>query len=1301
MSILSEIIKYNGIKSIIIIFFLSLIKNYKCGEDTNIKKINNRFPNCIELNNNNVLIIFENGIYLYNSEISEELSKTEYETDFSLGQSDLNLINLSKFDDGVVICIIKTYIYLFSPTGEYIYHSNLYNISGATYYSLIPHKIEDKNYYFAICYKKTSTELNIFYYKINISDKSINEVYVLNYIHEDSSYTFHNNIGVSCQLLSPLNSKNVLTCFYEVEGSNGASNALTASSFIIESTISRDDSIPFNYMVNDAGGLFKSAVNTDKTKVLICYSPNYNGGNCIFYNIINNTFTQDKKYFSSCQDTVKQLNVEFFTKTKEFIFSCAIGIKLTILKFDENGNAINLNVTPINTNYEFSKGNNFYCYSILFLSNNTQYSILYTTTNEYCYNEFLPETFNPSYIINTNEESNKDSETVTKTSIQESNIKSTNIQISYETVLQAKTSTHIHTSSILESEESTIINSLTITSNIENVNDYEECSSFENGNIKCLYCNEESLKIDKCIECNNNKGYYPINYNDKDDIYKQCYNEKTKLNNFYFDLKEKSFKLCYDLCNTCDNGGNGIENNCTSCIDGYILKPDTIIPTNCVIKCKYYFYYSSFGQYRCTDNGQCPLDNNLLIRPKSKCINNCSIDYSIYIYQYNSECLAICPDNTIPNEFNICEDQNINSCTLSVFNSDLNLNEIKTTNIELSASNYAKEYSYTDNHISQFNNELYSYILFKNTECIDELSLNFSTIDLGSCYNKIQSHYNITDNLIISIMNIKMDENKPVTLYEVFHPKTGNKINIENICENQNIIIKESIFNYLKSSKDFITEQNIDIFNISGSFYSDICYHFESPNGKDVPLKDRILSFYPNISLCDDGCNYKGFSLETYKTECECTVNNFVDNYLLINELPFSDTIIGDAINLIKESNILVLQCYKDLLDFNYYKYNKGTYIISSFIIIQIICTAIFLYKDLFNIKKYIYNLMENYILYVHQKNNKMIFNPPKSNKAKTSKIIIKPQKVIIQNDIIINKTNKSINCDSISKNSFSNGKKKTNIHFLSNNKNNILHTKNKFNKEKMINSRNKINNNSKNISNEDINLKEFLTTSLDDLDYDEAIERDKRNFCQKFIDLIKDEHMIVRTFVSDNIKPRSVKIVLFVLIINLYFVINALMYNEGFISEIYNSTEKENFFYFLNNSIGRLLSVSVIGIVISYFIEYFFIDEKKLKRIFLRNQKKKEIKYKTAVLIHNMNRKFKSFIVVNFLIIIFSWYYIFCFNNVYPNTSLNWIKSSIFLIIILQLISFVYIFFECVLRHISFVCESEAIFKISKILSD
>ena len=1287
--------------SIIFLFILILIKDYKCAE-TPYNSLVYKYPHGIELNNGNVLIIFETGIYVYNSELTGVIRTIEYESVFSVVENYLNFIYLSMFEDGVIISIIKTYLYIFSSIGEEIFHINLSDdLSGATYYSLTPHKIEGNNYYYSISYMDSSTKVKINYYYINISVPNNNLIDSLQYSHTDSSRNIYSNKGLTCQLMSPPGEENVLTCFYEITSSNG----IAATSFQLDNPISQS-TIQIAYQTNEMPGYFKSATTSDKTKALICYSKNGQGGNCIFYNIINNSFSEDKKYINKCTNDPRRIHVNYYSKTKEFIFSCSDGgLGLTIMKFDENGNAIDYDDSTIAPNYYFS-GSILYSYCILYLSKFSQYSLLLTSESsnsngKYCNHYLLPENFNPSNIYDINEETNSYSlNSQITTTINEQDSETTDID-NYQTQISTY---NIETDIIEESEtditenyetEISTYNSLTVltdtnsfisepTTNIEENVNYIECSTFKNSDIKCLYCNEESLKLNKCIKCNNKLGYYPIIYMDNEDKYVQCYNNKTKLNNFYFDSYSKSYKLCYELCKTCDNGGNGIENNCTSCISGLILNPDLIPPTNCVLDCNYYYYYTSFGQYRCTQNGQCPADNNLLVRPKTKCVNNCNND-TIYKYQYNSECLKICPEDTNPNELNICEDKDKNICTLSVFKSNLNLDEIKTSNIELSVSNYVKEYLYTNNHISQFDNELYSYIIFKNSECIDELSLNFSTIDLGSCYNKIQTFYNITENLIISIMNIKTSKNKPVTLYEVFEPKNGNKIDIEKICGNQTIIIKESIYNYLKLSKFLISEQNIDIFNLSGSFYTDICYHFESLNKKDAPLKDRILSFYPNISLCDDGCIYKGVDLETFKTECECTINNFLDNYSLINDL-FSDSIIGDAIDLIRETNIFVLKCYKDLTYSQYYRHNKGSYIIISLIIIQIIYTIIFLCKDLFNIKKYIFNITNNFIIFIHKIKNRALNPPMKYKNGKENKNNFH---IIKFNDNYSNKNQNNNKISIYDENSTKNNKKikkRKNNNLLNSNSNNGLNIITECNLD---------------ICKED-ELKEYLSTSLDDLEFEEAIEKDKRKFCELFIDLINDDQMIIRTFFnSDNIRPRSIKILLFTLLINLYFVTNALMYNEEFISGLYNSDEKENFFYFLNNSIYRILSVSVINIIISYLIEFYFVDEKKLKRIFSRNKKTEEIKNKIGILIKDIDKKFKIFIIISFFITIFSWYYIFCFNNVYPNTSLNWIKSTIFIIILIQLLSFVCIFLECILRYMSIRCNNELFFNVSKLLSD
>ena len=116
---------------------------------------------------------------------------------------------------------------------------------------------------------------------------------------------------------------------------------------------------------------------------------------------------------------------------------------------------------------------------------------------------------------------------------------------------------------------------------------------------------------------------------------------------------------CYEFCKTCKYGGDNTINNCTSCAFGFIFIPGLINTTNCVIKCPYFYYYTTYGQYKCSELSVCPEDYNLLIRNKEQCIEDCKKDDE-YKYQYNGECYKECPSDSSDNEDFICKDNNIN-----------------------------------------------------------------------------------------------------------------------------------------------------------------------------------------------------------------------------------------------------------------------------------------------------------------------------------------------------------------------------------------------------------------------------------------------------------------------------------------------------------------------------------------------------------------------------------------------------------------------------------------------------------------
>ena len=122
---------------------------------------------------------------------------------------------------------------------------------------------------------------------------------------------------------------------------------------------------------------------------------------------------------------------------------------------------------------------------------------------------------------------------------------------------------------------------------------------------------------------------------------------------------------------------------------------------------------------------------------------------------------------------------------------------------------------------------------------------------------------------------------------------------------------------------------------------------------------------------------------------------------------------------------------------------------------------------------------------------------------------------------------------------------------------------------------------------------------------------------------------------------------------------------------------------------------------IIGYITGFFFLEESKVKGIFKRDMDNRVIlKENINNLIDTLKTRYISFIIVVFVLLLMSCYYLLCFNYVYPKTQIEWIKSSIAIIIVIQILSVLQILLEAILRFLSFKCESEKLFKFGKLFS-
>ena len=1309
-----------------------------------------------------ILVVEKDGIYICDSSFSRIKSTLYSFTDedkiTTLSKLSTTIIKKSSYVT-LILSNYKLYI-IKTSTGILLYHSEDKLISGEEpkYVDLTYiYTPGDQTFYFTIGYISDNNYLKIKYYKLSGTySVSINSYNTLSFnsvtrIYDGVSYTFSfQNKGLSCDYLedkrsNSYNSYSYITCF--IIANNGYDDYLIPILLDDESTsISLYEayySVP-KIQVNNNKQI-KTDTSGDMITVYVCYVTEQNQGICMeFYldrSYPKGSFSSNKIIYSkTCRADTYGMKVTYIFETDEVLFSCSdLDGSLQVRIFGETNNY-----------YKYENCDDINGYSVIYSSSSSNYYItsdvtcpkgkipydilieppnhvpdvitIITTTSllTTIITEKVPETtiipekattqnIPETSIVTETLTTQKAAETTTVTEI-------ATTQKFHETTIVTEKLTTIVTSKLTESEK-TKITQLIINERTENINDCPE---------KCLECNSEK----KCTKCNKNKNYYPIElYSSSLDSSPsetiECITEETKkvnYSNYYLDNETESFKICYEKCSTCLGAGDGNNNNCKTCEPGYKLNPEYDNSTECIPKNG--LYYIKYDQITSIDSDRCPEDFSYLVEEKGKCIENCKKDPK-YKYTYEGLCYKEPPENTNDdNQDYKCED-NPNIC-VSINKKLYTLNEaITDQEIEILTFKYAEEFNYTNNHITIYENDIYKITIYKSGQCISDLGLLSKIIDFGDCYTDIKTKYQLYENTNLIVANIETkpgkEEYKKIPSYALYHPQTGVSLHYETECKGQKVTIQNNLTQELDNSKvsfgdiKLMADQGLDLFDPTCPFYNDLCTHYPDISNKDIPLKKRVLAYYPDIKLCDDYCDLTYIFLNNRTAKCECPIsqegekNKLKDNSFYKNELSTFE-------EFIYLTNINVIKCYKDLFKYKYFIKNYGGFIILGLIFVQILCTLFYCMKSRLYLKKFIFSITSKFLNFLKAKEPLKDFNQKSSiPKGTLSKISIPPRK------INKSKTEKVIKQNIPRNNNFNaNSRNVKNAIVFSNSKEKL--NSNKFTKKQRLSRAQTFKNGPINLSNTrklsleqsvsdnlmenitdefDIYIEEFLKTDPEDMDYDDALRRDKRSFCRYYLEKIQSQQILVDTFFyKEYLKPRPIKIMLFLLQIELYFFINGLFYNEEYITKIFE-LQKDSIGNKTWRFLDNLFYAFLVGVIINYVIEFFFIREKKL-RVTLKREKDNLLilKYEMIQIIKDVQTRFLSFIIISFIVSIFIWYHISCFNNVYTHMKEEWLIFSILIIVCIQIISLITSLIETILRFLSFRFKSEKLYKLSLIFS-
>ena len=298
-------------------------------------------------------------------------------------------------------------------------------------------------------------------------------------------------------------------------------------------------------------------------------------------------------------------------------------------------------------------------------------------------------------------------------------------------------------------------------------------------------------------------------------------------------------------------------------------------------------------------------------------------------------------------------------------------------------------------HITSSDNELESLKNLSNNN-------NISIIDLGECETilRMENHINDEDPLIF--LKNEISSNKPSEKnvnFEVYEPYNKTKLN-SSICDETqiNIYVPMELSKETKQLYENIKEYGYDMFNINDPFYQDICTPYDSPNGTDILLIDRIDYIYNNNeTICQSNCQFSYYFIESKYMQCNCSVKEDI-----INDEPKLDKFSSKKIyesfyDVLKYSNYDILKCYKIAFSINAIKKIFGSIIVIFYFFCYLICLSLYIFKGINPLKdqlkkgakeeKIKIKFNDKFLIY------SLLYPPFKNKKNANNKIFLKSEK--------------------------------------------------------------------------------------------------------------------------------------------------------------------------------------------------------------------------------------------------------------------------------------------------------------------
>jgi hypothetical protein len=258
---------FNKILLYFIIINLNTIINQNAIEivDTNLN-----FIHALSLKNGNIFLLHQNGVIVYNYNMTIILHN--YEHSFISSESENNLTTLIQCDDDInqyIIALINNNLHIFTSRGQFLFtilNNLLDDLSTELFfvsYSFLYYKYDGSLYYFIISYINTDKNIKVIEFTIDMNAQTYNEYktnthFIENMVSDSASSQIVNTDGFNNILAVNSLMKNVMKVNFVLSLFNIENNLKIYNEEVFDLEIIFQS----NYIV-------KSVINKDKDKYLL------------------------------------------------------------------------------------------------------------------------------------------------------------------------------------------------------------------------------------------------------------------------------------------------------------------------------------------------------------------------------------------------------------------------------------------------------------------------------------------------------------------------------------------------------------------------------------------------------------------------------------------------------------------------------------------------------------------------------------------------------------------------------------------------------------------------------------------------------------------------------------------------------------------------------------------------------------------------------------------------------------------------------------------------------------------------